>query len=115
MPNEYFYNAKDALKEIPEEERYIFIETYLQNDTVIIKIKDSGGGIPDDIISHIFEPYFTTKHQSQGTGLGLHMSYKIIVDGFHGTINPLNIDFEWEDKHLKGVEMTIQFPLVIEV
>jgi C4-dicarboxylate-specific signal transduction histidine kinase len=99
---------------IEEDDRYIFIDTYTKDNNVVIEMKDSGGGIPDEVISHIFEPYFTTKHQSQGTGLGLHMSYKIIVDGFGGTLNATNTTFEWENKELKGVIMTIEFPLIVE-
>jgi len=109
-----FNNSKDALKVIEEDDRYIFIDTYSKDNNVVIEMKDSGGGIPDEVISHIFEPYFTTKHQSQGTGLGLHMSYKIIVDGFGGTLNATNTTFEWENKQLKGVITTIEFPLIVE-
>jgi len=50
----------------------------------MITIEDNAGGVPENIISKIFEPYFTTKHQTQGTGLGLHMSYKIITESFNG-------------------------------
>jgi len=58
----------------------------------------------------IFEPYFTTKHKSQGTGLGLHMTYNLIVDGFNGSIKASNIDVEIEDKKLQGACMTIKVP-----
>lgn len=43
-------------------------------------------GIPENIMPKIFDPYFTTKHQSQGIGLGIHMSYRIITESFHGKI-----------------------------
>ena len=78
-----FNNAKDALKETIEDNRMIFISTVTTNDKAIIKIKDNAGGIPDDVLPKIFDPYFTTKHQSQGTGLGLHMTYNLIVDGMN--------------------------------
>ena len=77
-----FNNAKDALKENNKQnDRYIFISQEVVDNYVIIKFKDNAGGIPENIINKVFEPYFTTKHQSQGTGLGLHMAYNLIVDG----------------------------------
>ena len=74
---------------------------------MIIKFKDSGGGIPNDIIDKIFEPYFTTKHQSQGTGLGLHMIYDMITKGMDGTIVANNATYEYKGKNYTGAEFTI--------
>ncbi len=106
-----FNNAKDVLVEIEDSsERYIFITTSIEDDKVVIKIKDNGGGIQEDILPKIFEPYFTTKHQSQGTGLGLHMTYNLIVEGMNGTIEAKNICFDYEDKNYNGVEITITLP-----
>ena len=51
-----------------------------------ITVEDNGGGVPDDIVGNIFEPYFTTKHQSQGTGLGLYMSHKIATESLKGDL-----------------------------
>jgi len=104
-------NAKDALKEkVSSEDRYIFIETrYLQNDTIELNIKDTGGGIPKKIIHQIFEPYFTTKHQSQGTGLGLSMAYKIICQRHKGEISVQNEEIEHEGKRYKGASFKIIF------
>jgi len=100
-----FNNAKDALKENRKENRKVFIKTYTQKENVIIEIKDNAGGIKDDIINKIFEPYFTTKHKSQGTGLGLHMTFNLIVDGMNGTIVVEN------DKEFSGALFTITLPL----
>ena len=107
-----FNNAKDALKENTQrtEKRYIFIETFLENEKVCITIKDNAGGVPTDIISHIFEPYFTTKHQTQGTGLGLHMTYNLIVDGMKGNIEVNNISYEYKGISHKGAVFTIYIP-----
>ncbi len=102
-----FNNAKDILVEKKIEDKYIFISTSIQNDKAIIKIKDNAGGIPKDILSKIFEPYFTTKHQSQGTGLGLHMTYNLISDGMSGTIEAHNIDYEYNGKEYTGAEFII--------
>ena len=57
-----------------------------KDNSLELKIYDNGGGIPLEIIDRIFEPYFTTKHQSHGTGLGLAMSHKIIAQRHHQTI-----------------------------
>jgi signal transduction histidine kinase len=106
-----FNNAKDALENLDEENRYIFIAIGKQNNQITISFKDSGGGIDKDIQSKIFEPYFTTKHQSQGTGLGLHMVYTMIVDSMEGNIEVANVEYEYENKKLKGVEFIIKFLL----
>ena len=85
-------NAKDILKENTEEEnRYIFIKTKKLNDNYLeLMICDSGGGIEDSIINRIFEPYFTTKHQSIGTGIGLSMVNKILRDKYKAKVSVLN-------------------------
>jgi PAS domain S-box-containing protein len=98
-------NSKDILKEeiSNEEDRLIFIDAYKKNSSqVVITFKDSGGGIPDDIINKVFEPYFTSKHQSRGTGLGLAIVDKIIRERHNGTINVSNEQFEYEGKTYKG-------------
>ena len=107
-----FNNSKDILTEIDEEDRFIFITTLVQDDKAVIKIKDSGGGIPENILPKIFEPYFTTKHKSQGTGLGLHMSYNLIVDGIGGAIEANNTSYEHNGNKYIGAEFTITLPLL---
>ena len=102
-----FNNSKDVLVEKEIEEKLIFISTFTKKDKIIIKIKDNGGGIPKDIISKVFEPYFTTKHQSQGTGLGLHMTYSLIVDGMDGTIEVNNSSYEYNGNKYIGAEFII--------
>jgi len=96
-------NSKDILIEKKIEEPFVIISCYRKNDMAIISIEDNGGGIPEDIISKVFEPYFTTKHQSQGTGLGLHMSYKIITESLNGKLYVKNTDF--------GAKFYIELPL----
>ena len=83
-------NAKDALVEKKIENPLITLSLSEKDMYAIITIEDNAGGIPDDIISRIFEPYFTTKHKSQGTGLGLHIAYKIIKESLNGNISVHN-------------------------
>ena len=56
----------------------VSVITKKENDTVIIKVKDNGNGIPQEVMDKIFQPFFTTKPTGQGTGLGLSLSYDII-------------------------------------
>ena len=77
-------NSKDILIEKNVKEPWIKIDCKKQNNIVTIIIEDNGGGINKEVISKIFDPYFTTKHQSQGRGLGLHLSYKIITENLNG-------------------------------
>ncbi len=96
-------NAKDILMEKNIQDPWIKIILQQQNNNVMITIEDNGGGIEDDYISKIFDPYFTTKHQSQGTGLGLHMSYKIITESLNGKIYVKNTN--------EGAKFFIDFPI----
>ncbi len=106
-------NAKDALVEkVEEDERIIFISTKRIDDTSLeLKIYDNGGGIPPNIIKRIFEPYFTTKHRSNGTGLGLAMSHKIITQRHQQTIFVYNEEFEYNGKNYIGACFKIIFKL----
>ena len=79
-------NAKDALLEKNIEDKYIFIDIYKEENYIYIEIHDNAGGIKDDVIEHIFEPYFTTKHKSLGTGIGLYMSEKIVTKQLKGEL-----------------------------
>ncbi len=83
-------NARDALLQNQVENPGIFISSLSQNGTVTIKVEDNAGGIPEEIIGRIFEPYFTTKEKSKGTGLGLYMSKMIIERNGKGTISVVN-------------------------
>jgi PAS domain S-box-containing protein len=92
-------NAKDALKEKDLAVKKIKIELVSDDNKVYILIGDNGGGIPSEIKAKIFDPYFTTKHQSQGTGLGLYMSSKIILERFAGEL--LCEDYTMEIDNMK--------------
>jgi len=105
-----FNNAKDALIEKKVEDKLIFINTSIEDNEVIIQIKDNANGIEDALLKKIFEPYFTTKHQKQGTGLGLHMTYTLISEGMNGTIEAKNISFKYNNKNYTGAEFIIKLP-----
>ena len=98
-------NAKDILLEKNIKEPWISLELIENKDTATIIIEDNGGGIPANIINKIFEPYFTTKHKKQGTGLGLHMSYQIIVNSLRGKLSVQNSS--------NGAQFSIELPLDI--
>ncbi|MCK9337177.1 MAG: PAS domain S-box protein [Arcobacteraceae bacterium] len=83
-------NAKDALVHNQIEDKIVSILLFEENDNIKICIQDNGGGVSDGIKDKIFDPYFTTKHQFQGTGLGLYMSSQIIQNHFHGQITLQN-------------------------
>ena len=107
-----FNNSREALdNNVDERERYINIAVYKKDNDLIIVFKDNGGGIPDSIIDRIFEPYFTTKHQSQGTGLGLHVVYKLVVNMMGGTVTASNDTCTYKDKEYKCAKMVITLPL----
>lgn len=75
-------NAVDAMNGKGE----ITLRTFEENDQVYIEIVDNGPGIPKEIQSRIYEPFFTTKPPGQGTGLGLHISHDIVVNRHHGRL-----------------------------
>lgn len=108
-----FNNSKDAFLQnnIPEEGRYVFISDKKAGKHLEIIIKDNAGGIPEKIIKKIFDPYFTTKHQQKGTGLGLHMTYNLISTSMKGTIEAVNEQYEYNGKEYTGAKFVIRLPL----
>lgn len=104
-------NAKDALCQKEQEHKQIDIEMKCENNTCIIEISDNGGGIDENIIERIFEPYFTTKHQSHGTGIGLYMSKEIIEKHMHGKIEAKNIQKQIDGHTYKGACFYISLKL----
>lgn len=95
-------NSKDALEFLNENEKFIFIDIFREDNKAVIEIKDNAGGIEEEIIDKVFEPYFTTKHQTQGTGIGLFMCKEIINKHMNGQINIANTSFEDKNKIYKG-------------
>ncbi len=104
-------NAKDALisNNLGQKEKILFISITCKTDNIIVNFLDNGGGIPEDILEKIFEPYFTTKHQSQGTGIGLYMTKQIIEKQSHGTIKVSNKKFKYDKENYIGADFEIVF------
>jgi len=98
-------NAKDALTINEVEDRWIKYELHKKDFVIQITIEDSAGGIPEEILDKIFNPYFTTKHQYQGTGVGLYSAYDIVVNRLNGKLYANNTQ--------NGAKFFIELPLNI--
>jgi signal transduction histidine kinase len=105
-----FNNSKDALQKLKDKDKLIFISLYKENDFIFIDFKDNAGGIPKEYINRVFEPYFTTKHKSLGTGIGLNMTYQIIT-AMDGIISVQNTTFMYNEKEYTGALFKIKFPI----
>ncbi len=103
-------NARDELIKLPRgKDRLIFIDTSLNdNNGTTIEIKDSAGGIDNSIMNKIFEPYFTTKHKSNGTGIGLYMTKEIIVKHLQGELEVENCVYEYNGNICNGALFRIK-------
>jgi signal transduction histidine kinase len=99
-------NAQDILGERNVKQPRIVLETIEQETSIEVRVTDNGGGIPAEHIMRVFEPYFTTKDQYNGTGLGLYMSKTIIEDHCRGTLRVENID--------DGARFTLILPKTID-
>jgi len=96
-------NACDALNEKNNENKVINISTLKESHYICIMIEDNAGGIPNNVMGKIFEPYFSTKTNKNGTGLGLYMCKTIIEQHSNGVISVENTDI--------GAKFTIKLPL----
>ena len=101
-------NAKDVLITKEKENRLIFINIYQKDNISYIEIKDNAGGIKEEIINRVFEPYFTTKHQSKGTGIGLYMSHEIVTKHLNGKISVCNENYIYKDVEYMGAKFTVE-------
>ncbi|MBP6715078.1 MAG: HAMP domain-containing histidine kinase, partial [Aliarcobacter sp.] len=104
-------NAKDALQEKNQNDKQIEIKTTKNETTIKIEISDNAGGINEEIKNKIFDPYFTTKHQSKGTGLGLYICANLIKKDFAGLIYAENIKATINETSYKGTKFVIELPL----
>ena len=104
-------NSRDALELKKIKEKNIFINVHTKDEKVLINIKDNAGGINEEIIEKVFDPYFTTKHQTHGTGIGLYMSEEIIEKHMNGEIKVKNETYKHKDIEYIGASFTITLPL----
>ncbi|MGZ4431830.1 MAG: sensor histidine kinase [Gaiellales bacterium] len=81
-------NAAQAITDVtPDGERgRLAVRTRCEGDEVVIEIEDTGGGIPDEHQSRVFEPFFTTGEVGKGSGQGLALARSVVVDRHHGTL-----------------------------
>lgn len=98
-------NAREALSSKKSSDNWVKYSAYKDEHSVVITIEDNAGGIKEEIIDKIFNPYFTTKHQSHGTGIGLYSSYDIVVNHLGGTLDVENSEH--------GAKFFIKLPLNI--
>jgi PAS domain S-box-containing protein len=100
-------NAAHAIADVVEGTSYrgrIGIETSREGDWAVIRISDTGGGIPEAIRDRVFDPFFTTKGVGQGTGQGLAIARAIVADRHQGQVS-----FDSEPGH--GTTFTIKLPI----
>ena len=90
-----FNNSKDAIKEFRHknklEKGILDISLKSIENRVVIDVKDNGGGVKPEIMEDIFSPYFTTKAENNGTGIGLHIAKNIIETRMEGSLSIKNI------------------------
>jgi len=104
-------NSKDALKKI-KGKRVIKIVVKEYKKNARINIYDNGGGINENVLPQIFEPYYTTKYKSAGTGIGLYMSKQIIEKHMNGNIKCKNVYNKMDTDQLEfGALFIIDIPL----
>ncbi|MEA3372331.1 MAG: ATP-binding protein [Campylobacterota bacterium] len=97
-------NSRDAFEKSSVEKAAITISLVKEGQGYQITVADNAGGIPDSVMEKMFNPYFTTKEQGKGTGIGLHMSQRIVQEVLLGTIEAENDN--------GGAIFTIRLPLV---
>ncbi len=119
-PNEFsqvmmnlFSNAKDAMEEHHVSLKQIDVSISQHANTAVICVVDSGGGIDEAVKERMFEPYFTTKHKSSGTGIGLYMSQQIIEKQMQGSISATNGSYLFSNGQIceKCAMITMVIPL----
>lgn len=98
-------NAEDILVDNNIKKAKIWIKVYAEDTNACISVEDNAGGIPEDIIDKVFDPYFSTKKDKEGTGLGLYMSKTIVEEHYNGKLLLKNTQ--------NGASFTIKVPLNI--
>ncbi len=96
-------NAKDAVLASGQANPSILLHAEQTAERIQINVEDNGGGIAPEILNKVFEPYFTTKEEGQGTGIGLYMSKMIVENNMGGRLTVTNTN--------KGARFTISLPV----
>lgn len=102
--NAFYSVMKKKKSGVENYQPVVSVSTRKTGDTVEIRVKDNGMGIPQNVLDKIFNPFFTTKPTGEGTGLGLSLSYEIVTKAHNGTIRA-------ETKEGEFAEFIIQLPL----
>lgn len=105
-------NSKDALMENKVEKKFVKIRAYTDRHMHVVEVVDNAGGIKKEVMDKIFDPYFTTKHQSQGTGIGLYISKDIIEKHLKGLITVFNETNEFAGEKYTGACFKIALPKI---
>jgi signal transduction histidine kinase len=84
--NQVWTNIIDNAIDAMDGEGTLTVRTWRLDDRAVVEIGDTGPGIPPDVRRRIFEPFFTTKGVGKGTGLGLDVSYRVVVTRHHGDV-----------------------------
>ena len=104
-------NAIDALKD-KKYRRLIEVVVKKSKNNIRVNIVDNGGGIDEEVLEHIFEPYYTTKYKSSGTGIGLYMSQQIVQKHMNGKIECKNVYYKIQDENFQKCTLfSISIPL----
>jgi signal transduction histidine kinase len=88
--NQVWTNIIDNALQAMGDTGTLTLSTHADTEFVVVRISDTGPGIPDDVIDRIFEPFFTTKPVGQGTGLGLDIAYRIVVNKHRGYLKAVS-------------------------
>jgi signal transduction histidine kinase len=88
--NQVWTNLLDNAIDAVDGQGSITIRTATENGRVLVEIADDGPGIPEDVRERIFEPFYTTKDVGEGTGLGLDISHRVVVEDHKGDIRVLS-------------------------
>ncbi len=103
-------NAIESLDKIDDKNKYIFIQTKMEDNKVVITIQDSANGINDEIINKIFEIYSTTKFNKDHHGLGMYITNNLI-NSLDGTIKALNSSISHKDIDYNSAKFIIELPI----
>lgn len=104
-------NSKEALLLNEPKVKVIKIQTKKSDKEILISFIDSANGIKEELFDKIFEPYFSTKDEKNGTGLGLYVSREIITKQFNGSVNVKNVSFDYNGERLKGANFILKIPI----